>query len=143
MKLEKQMAKTLQEIGLVSLSNTSQYKLLAKRLMLWKKAEYALRRCQLFKLLSFSVITVSLTVILFNTLTPQTIPALTFISLCVAFTVAVLVLMWVTPLTNLSLTHRNELSRKFYEEDFNIELTDSKILLINRCNSRVYCEMER
>ncbi|MEG3753137.1 hypothetical protein [Psychromonas arctica] len=120
-----------------------QYALLAKRLMHWKNAEYALRRCQLFKLLSFSIITLSLTAITFNALTPQTLPGLMFITLFVLLIISVVTLMWVTPLTNLSLTHRNELSKKFYEEDFNVEFSDSKILLINRCNSRIYCQMER
>jgi len=137
------MTKTLREIGLINPPSSPQNKLLAKRLLLWKKAEYTLRRCQLFKLLSFSVITMSLTIIIFNALTPQTIPALMFITLCIVFIIAVVTLMWVTPLTNLSLSHRNNLSKKFYEEDFSIEFSDSKILLINRCNSRIYCQMER
>lgn len=137
------MTKTLQEVGLVNLPNSTEYTLLAKRLLLWKKAEYALRRYQLFKLLSFSIITLSLTVISFNALAPQTISAFIFTTLCTLLGISIACLIWVTPLTNLSLMQRNALSRKFYEEDFNIELSESKILLINRCNSQIYCQMER
>ncbi|WP_413693548.1 hypothetical protein [Psychromonas sp. KJ10-2] len=137
------MTKTLQEVGLVHLPNSTEYTLLAKRLLLWKKAEYALRRYQLFKLLSFSIITLSLTVISFNALAPQTISVFIFTSLCILLGISIACLIWVTPLTNLSLMQRNALSQKFYEEDFNIELSESKILLINRCNSQIYCQMER
>ncbi|MDN2661803.1 hypothetical protein [Psychromonas sp. 14N.309.X.WAT.B.A12] len=137
------MTQTSQRVALSDGPTSIQYTLLTKRLQYWKKAEYGLRRCQLFKLLSFSMITLSLTAITFNALTPQSIPALAFSALCIVLMVSIVTLMWVTPLTNLNLTHRNELSKKLYEEDFYIEFSDSKILLINRCNSRIYCQMER
>ena len=137
------MTQTLQDLGLSNGLTSPQQTLLTKRLTLWKSAEYTLRRYQLFKLLSFSTLTLCLTIISFNTLTAQTIPALIFICLCILLLVSIVTLMWVTPLANISLKHRNELSKRFYEEDFNIEFSDSQILLINRCNSRIYCEMER
>lgn len=127
----------------LSYNNMHKDNLWEKRLTLWLLADKSLKRFQLIQRLSLSAIIFSTTSIVFTTKSLQTLPANIFITLLVMLFIATLILLWVTPITKLCLNHKNSLSKKFYEVDMNIELSENKIFIRNRCNAQLVFQMSR
>jgi hypothetical protein len=111
-----------------------------KRLTIFLQADRVMRRYHLVMTLSRCVLFCALGVLGFIFSLPQVLPEWVF-SICIGSgIIALLVYLFCFTLAKVSRAHRNQLARRFYENNVNIEYHADAIQLRHRSSSKIICQ---
>ncbi|WP_025563233.1 hypothetical protein [Psychromonas sp. SP041] len=113
------------------------------RLRAFLKIEYSLRRRQLIRSLCLGIFTCSVGLLAFTFNLPQVMPAWLFMTGLVSGGTSFFILLFIIPLVKIGKNNRNSLSRRFYQYDLIIEFIDLKVVLIDRRNANIICQLDR
>ncbi|SHO57508.1 hypothetical protein [Vibrio quintilis] len=108
-----------------------------KRLDLFLRAEYIMKRFQLIFALSLGICLLSITFLGFGLFSAQIITAVPFTLALLTTLISAFMATFFKPLVRLSRSHRNDLSRRFYQNHIRVEFQDNAILLRNIRNSQI------
>lgn len=112
------------------------------RLATFLKAEKRMRVLHLSSSISISLAFVSAGSLSFTLFLPVVMPIWLFITSLITLSVSLVIFLFFIPLVRASRTHRNDLSRFFFQNDLNVEYFGDTVQLRDRRDSKIICSLD-